>query len=239
MARLSLPERRLRKIWITRAQPGASATAERVRGLGFEAVIAPLLAVRPLGRGLIDLAGVGAIAFTSANGVAAFAARSAARRLPVFAVGGGTAAAARAAGFAAVFSADGDVNALATAIAAHGVARPVIHPGAAEPAGDLAASLTPHGIEVRSVAVYETVPAALSPEVRASFTQFYAVLAHSPKAASLLADILRETPAPRLRAFCLSPAVAAPLRGLALGRLEAAALPNEDALLNLLADRGF
>jgi len=207
--------------------------------LGFEAVTAPLIAVRALGEGPIDLAGVGAIAFTSLNGVAAFAARSAARNLPVFAVGAGTAAAASEAGFAAVTCADGDVGALARAIAARGVAGVVLHPGAAEPAGDLAASLRPHGIETRALAVYETVPAPLSPEVRRAFTQFYAVLVHSPKAARLLADLLRETPAPGLRALCLSPAVAAPLRGRALGRLDAAALPNEDALLNLIVEESF
>jgi uroporphyrinogen-III synthase len=232
----------LKKIWITRAEPGASATAERVRGLGFESVVAPLLTVRVLGDGPTDLAGVGAIAFTSINGVAAFAARPGAvfgaRGLPVFAVGEATAAAAAAAGFATVTSTDGDVNALAKAIAAHAVAGAVLHPGAAEPAGDLAASLGRHGIETRTLAVYETAPADPSPDVLAAFTLFYAVLVHSPKAARRLADILRETPAPHLSVLCLSPAVAAPLRGLALGRLEAAALPNEDALLNLIVDRG-
>ena len=40
--------RRRQKIWITRAQPGAEVTAERVRALGHEAIVAPLLAVKPL-----------------------------------------------------------------------------------------------------------------------------------------------------------------------------------------------
>ncbi|MDB5446123.1 MAG: hemD, partial [Phenylobacterium sp.] len=40
-----MPGRR-KKIWITRAQPGADATAERVRGMGHQALVAPLLAVR-------------------------------------------------------------------------------------------------------------------------------------------------------------------------------------------------
>jgi uroporphyrinogen-III synthase len=229
----------LKRIWITRAQPAASATAERVRGMGFEAVVAPLLEVRAVAGGPIDLTGVGAIAFTGTNAIGLFAERSEARDLPVFAVGSATANAARAAGFSAVVSADGDVAALARQIAAGGVTGAVLHPGAAEPAGDLARSLSLHGIEARSLVVYETAPAALSPDVRRAFTEFYAVLVHSPKAARRLADIVRETPAPRLSALCLSPAVAAPLRGLALGRLEAAALPNEDALLNLIADRGF
>ena len=61
----------MKTIWITRAQPGAQATAERVRGMGLEAVVEPLLEVRALGEGEIDLAGAGALAFTSAHGVRA------------------------------------------------------------------------------------------------------------------------------------------------------------------------
>ena len=89
------------RIWITRAEPGASRTAEKLRALGHEPVVAPLLQARPL-PGEIGLTGVGALAFTSANGVNAFAERSPERSLPVFAVGDATAAAAHKAGFAEV-----------------------------------------------------------------------------------------------------------------------------------------
>ena len=64
---------RTQKIWITRAQPGADETAGRVRALGHEAVVLPLLTVETLPAEL-DLTGVGALAFTSANGVRAFGA---------------------------------------------------------------------------------------------------------------------------------------------------------------------
>jgi len=231
----------MRKIWITRALPGALATAERVRALGFEPVVAPLLTVRALGAGPIDLTGVGAIAFTSANAVAAFAARSSARDAPAFAVGEATAAAARSAGFPAVVSAEGDVNALAVAIAARAgtFAGAVLHPAAAEPAGDLAGALAALGIEARTLAVYQTVAARLSPRVRAQIPHFHAVLAYSPRAARLLAGRLRANPAPDLQVFCLSPAVAAPLRDLPRIRLRVAALPNEAALLNLIVDPRF
>ena len=228
----------MKTIWITRARPGAEATAERVRGLGFEPVVAPLLAVRLLGEGPIDLAGVGAIAFTSAHAVAAFEARCSARSLPVFAVGDATAATARQAGFSAVVSAEGDVNALAREIAARAgtFSGAVLHPAAAEPAGDLAGELAALGIEARALALYETVAAALSPSVRARIPRFHAVLLHSPKAARRLASILDRMAAPGLHICCLSPAVAAPLRGLDPRRLRVAALPNEDALLNLILD---
>ena len=135
--------RRRQKIWITRAQPGADATAERVRALGHEAVIAPLLAVHALPDVQVDLHGVAALAFTSANGVRAFADISPERAIRVFAVGAATAQAARAAGFKLVLSADGDVEALAEGIGQRrGELRgAVLHPGAVDLAGDLVGAL--------------------------------------------------------------------------------------------------
>src|SRR5688500_18962148 len=154
---------RRQKIWITRAQPGADVTAERVRALGHDAVVAPLLAVRVLPDVTVDLAGVAALAFTSATGVRAFADASGERARKVFAVGAATAQAARAAGFRAVLSADGDVEAQAGGIAVRRSERrgAVLHPGAAEPAGDLAGALEKHGVEARRLILYETAPVTL------------------------------------------------------------------------------
>ena len=222
-----------RRVWVTRAMPGAEVTAGRLRALGFDAVVAPLLQVRPVGHGPIDLTGVGAIAFTSINAVEAFVVRSAERGARVFAVGATTAAAARSAGFTDVVSSEGGVAALATTIAAHAheIGGDVLHPAAAEPAGDLSDA----GAPVRRLTVYETVATPRDTALEALIPGFHAALVHSAKAARLLADILRENPAPALRLLCLSPAVAAPLTG----EISTAALPNEEALLNLLVDRGF
>src|SRR5579864_1783939 len=96
---------RPRTCWVTRAQPAAEATAERLRALGVEPLVEPLLAVRPITGASVDLTGAAAIAFTSANAVAAFAALSGDRSLPAFVVGDATAAAARAIGFERVTSA--------------------------------------------------------------------------------------------------------------------------------------
>src|SRR5581483_9588304 len=74
------------RVWITRAQPGAAATALRVTAQGWEPVTAPVLETRPIAGASLDLAGIDAIAFTSAAGVRAFAALSPERALPVFAV---------------------------------------------------------------------------------------------------------------------------------------------------------
>ncbi|MDM8352398.1 uroporphyrinogen-III synthase, partial [Brevundimonas diminuta] len=94
----------IRRVWVTRAEPGAARTADRLTALGFTPITAPLLTLEPL-PGALDAvpapAAVAALALTSPNGVEAFAPLiSRFRRHPVFAVGDATAEAARAAGFA-------------------------------------------------------------------------------------------------------------------------------------------
>jgi uroporphyrinogen-III synthase len=218
-------------VWITRARPAAEATAARVKAMGFEALVDPLLAVEALDAD-IDLTGAEALAFTSANGVEAFARLSSARDLPVFAVGRATARVARAAGFVSVASADGDVDALARLIAG-AASGPVLWAGAEAPAGDLLALLRAQGVTARGVAVYRTVAREASPETLARLDSPLTVLLHSPRAARVLAKVLSLRPTPSLRALCLSEAVAEPLRDLAT--VEVASAPDESALLERLS----
>jgi len=228
------------RVWITRARPGAEATAARLEALGHVPLIDPLLEVRDL-PWTARLAGVGALAFTSRNGVAAFARASAERGLPVFAVGAATARLAAEAGFTRIESAQGDVADLAGLIAARRAVfdGALLHPAAAEPAGDLVSPLLRAGIEASAVAVYESVARAPEPETLAALDHLFAVLLHSPKAARALAALLAQRPAPGLRALCLSSAVAAPLAGLSadgrLGPVAAAPRPRETALFDLLS----
>jgi uroporphyrinogen-III synthase len=228
---------RPRTVWITRAQPGADATASRVRMLGLEAIVEPLLEVRPIEDAAIDLADVCAIAFTSANAVAAFAKLRSERNLRVFTVGDATAAAARAQRFTAVLSAQGDVGTLAAALAGRRreLAGVILYPAAAEPAQDLAGALTAVGLNVRQTALYETVALTPSEALTERLPQIEGVLLHSAKAARGLAGFLKQTPAPHLAAFCLSRQVARPLSRAGLAVTVCAATPNETALLSLLA----
>ena len=225
-----------RKIWITRAQPGAAATASRVRTLGHHALVAPLLAVQPLPGVEADLAGVGALAFTSANGVRAFADLSPVRSLKVFAVGAATASAAKAAGFRHVLSADGDVEALAEGISGRrreidGI---VLHPGAAEPAGDLVGLLADQGVEARGLPLYDTAPVAFTEDQLAELDDVDIALLHSPKAAQALADLLKTHPLPNLAVLGLSKNVIGPLARARLSHRAFAPFPLEAALLNLI-----
>jgi uroporphyrinogen-III synthase len=224
-------------VWITRASPGALATARRVEALGHQALIDPLLQIVFLDPP-VALDGIAALAFTSAHGVEAFADLTPVRDLPVFAVGDRTAQAAQAAGFAQARSADGDVTALAALIARH---RPglVLCPGAQEPAADLPALLASKGAEGRALAVYRSCDRDPAPETLAHLAELSAVLLHSPRAALNLSQLLGREAAPQLRALCLSAAVAAPLAPLAasgrLGSVTFAPRPRESDLLDLLA----
>ncbi|ALL14918.1 uroporphyrinogen-III synthase [Caulobacter henricii] len=224
-------------VWITRARPGAEATAGRVEALGYAPLIDPLLEIRSLAPA-VTLDGIAALAFTSVNGVEAFARLSPARTLPVFAVGEATAASARAAGFAPVSSADGDVAALAALIEKVRPG-PVLAVGALEPAADLPALLARAGLQARALAVYAAIDRLPAAPTLARLPDLKAVLLQSPRAARGLAAILEQHPAPTLRALCLSPAVAEPLaaatRSGHLGSVALAPRPRESALLDLLA----
>ncbi len=202
------------RIWVTRAAPEADATAERLKAMGHTPLVAPVLEVRPIGGPCPDLAGVGALAFTSRNGVRAFAGLTPERGLPVFAVGAATARACGEAGFAAVHSAEGDVEALAALIAAQaGVfSGEVLHAGPEEPAGDLVGAL------------------------RANPPEIDAVLVHSPRAARCLAALpALDQAAASLWLVCISPAAAEPLARFNFHKVTVAPFPDEASLLKLVA----
>jgi uroporphyrinogen-III synthase len=231
------------KVWVTRAEPEARRTGEALAAAGHKPLIAPLIQVRPLNASSVlakGLDGVGALAFTSANGVRAFSALRpiSDRHLPTFTVGAATARAAREAGFVTVVSADGDVGALAAIIAANPDRPPgvILHPGSLEPAGDLIGDLEQRGLKARSVAVYETLAQAPTPALLAALEHdppgVEAALLHSPRAAMELAKLLeaRPTLSRAMAVICISKAAAAPLKPFTFARRAIAEAPNETAM---------
>src|ERR1700750_503441 len=96
------------RILVTRPLEYGAENAQRLAGLGHEALLASLLTVAIHDGAPLPLAGVQAVLATSANGVSALAARTTVRDLPVFAVGPQTAEAAERAGFIRIRNADGD-----------------------------------------------------------------------------------------------------------------------------------
>ena len=228
------------RIWVTRAQPGADATAARLRLAGHAPLVESLLVVSPLSSPTPPGDDVAALAFTSTNAVTAFAASRAERGWPVFTVGAATAEAARAAGFTDVCSAEGDVAALAALIAARPPGGAVLHPCARETAGDLQGELEALGVRLQTWPIYQTRAVEQMPSRAGEALQGRAlsdVLVHSPKAAQALAALLIGRPSGELatvRLLGLSQACLEPLRLLPFASRTAAAAPNEAALFALL-----
>jgi uroporphyrinogen-III synthase len=229
-------------ILITRPVEDSGAFAAALRARGHACDIAPMLVIAPApeAKGPLDLTGVQAILFTSANGVRAFAARSENLALPVFAVGEASAEAARAEGFAQVESAGGDVEDLTRLVAARlePAQGALFHGAAREVAGDLKGALESHGFEVRREVLYEARAAeALSPGVRTSLMngEIDAISFFSPRTAETFVALARAagvTPAlANCDALCLSVAVAEAVRVVSWRSVRVAARPNRDALL--------
>lgn len=232
------------RILVTRPEADAAPIAAELAARGDTAVIEPLLAIVAKPDATVELTGVQALALTSANGARVLAQKTARRDLPVFAVGDATAAAARAAGFATVESAGGDVAALAGLIAARlDPARgAVFHAAARQVAGDLKGRLEAAGFTVRRVALYEAVPSpAFSVSTAAALAEgrLDVALFFSPRTGRTFVRLLSESrltaACSRMTAVCLSAAVAEEVKRLPWRALHIAAQPTQTALLDGLA----
>lgn len=231
---------------ITRPKEDAAPLAQALEDRGVEITIEPLLAIRPAADAAIDLDGVQALIFTSANGVRAFAALSERRDIDVLTVGDATAEAARGAGFARVESAGGDVVDLARLIReridpAKGA---LFHAAGSVVAGDLAGQLTDAGYDFRRAVLYEAKPAeALSPGVVDALAErgFDLVLFFSPRTAATFVELVGKAADPRAAsgcaaatALCLSEAVAKAAEKLPWKQVLSAERPDLPSMLRLV-----
>lgn len=223
------------RILVTRSEPGASQTAERLRAAGYAAIVEPVFAIEPI---TVDLPDFDALAFTSANGVRQFATLSSRRDVPVFCVGARTADEALYVGFGNVASADGDIEALGALIEDRLLrSARILHAGNEEARGDLTGRLRAAGFAAKFAAIFRAVPApAPGPVLRAHLAgkpEFDAVLVHSPRGAAIIADFANGSQA-ALNVAAISAAAVAPLATVA-GRTEIASHPDEQSLLFALA----
>ncbi len=153
-----------RTVLVTRPPPGARQTAERLAALGWTPVAAPCLAITPCPARLPAPGRLAAILVTSGQAVAALPASH--HGVKLFSVGAATAAAARAAGFVDVRSADGDAVALAALVMgrlAPAGGTLLLASGAGQGMA-LAARLRGAGFVVVRRVVYAARPAAALPE---------------------------------------------------------------------------
>lgn len=232
------------RILVTRPQPRAAQTAADLRARGHEPVIAPLFEMERLADVDAKTGPWDAILLTSANGlwgIVSFAHDKKWHDIPVFAVGDVTAKAARDMLFADVTSAGGNVDDLAKLVADR-LTPParLLYLAGEERAGDLAGALRGKGFDVDLVVVYRFVVMHDLPEPAAAALagEIGGVLHFSRHGASAFIDAARnsnllDAALNKPIHFCLSEQVAEPLRQAGAARIQVAARPTQDALLEL------
>ncbi len=232
------------RVLVTRPREDSVSLQRELLRRGIEVVLEPLLKIERMNETELDLAGVHALIFTSANGVRAFRTISERRDFPVFTVGDATAGECREAGFSQIASADGDVDDLEALIRRSCEPRDgrLIHVAGNAATGNLAAGLTASGFDVFRAPLYEARQASsLSPAGKMALQRgrIDAVLFFSPRTAATFVNLARaaglEEACRGIGAVCLSPAVAKRAAELPWRSLSVAAQPTQTALLDALA----
>jgi uroporphyrinogen-III synthase len=213
---------------VLRPEPGNGATCARARAAGFETVSLPLFAVVPLTWTVPDAAQHDALILTSANALR-FAGDGLAtlRNLPVLAVGGHTAAAARDAGFDVIASGSGNAADILALAQRHGVRRALHltgHDRTLE-AGEVISALIPV-YHSRALAVDSAALQVLNDRI---------ALLHSARAAKRLGALVDAAGVSRARVTlaAFSPVIAA-AAGVGWRGIAVAQTPDDAALFAAL-----
>jgi uroporphyrinogen-III synthase len=241
-------------ILVTRPRPDDEATAAGLRARGFEVLLAPMLRFEPVAfdddENFDEDARYGAVIVTSANALRGIAAQLKASqwlKLPLFAVGEHTAAAARTIGFETVIPATGGAAGLRDLVLASVKAKtlkktsPLLYLAGADLARDLAGELGERGFTVVTQTTYRMVPlSGLPRETCEAFAanRIEAVLHYSRRSARAFLESVRaagvEISALAIPQCCISAAVASVVRDAGATRVMAAASPDENAVFELL-----
>lgn len=229
------------RVLITRPRQDSDLLARTLLVGGVQSLIEPLLEIHHLETSAIDLSHIQGLLVTSANGVRAFAAASTVRDLAIWAVGEGSARAARDAGFGTVRHASGDVKALAALVCEQASKNDgaLLHVAGTRLAGDLGALVETAGFTYRRVVLYEALASqTFSDQARGALRQgnVDGVLLYSPRTATTFLKLIEHhqmqgTLYP-ITAFCLSQAVAEPIAGLRWNRISIASAAQEDCLID-------
>lgn len=213
------------RILVTRPDPGGGATAARLRALGHEVTLHPLLGFEAVAWTPPDTLPEAVVLTSAAAARLAGVVPAALRGVPAHAVGAATAAAARAAGFADVRVGNGGVQALLDAMAAAGT-RQVLHLAGE----DRTPVAVPAGMELVIRTVYRAclLPLPALPEVD------WVLLFSARTAAQFAAEVDRlGGDRASLAIAAISPAALA-AAGAGWRRAVAAVTPDEDALLAVI-----
>ncbi len=223
---------------VTRPEPDATRTAERLRTIGHTVLVQPLLRIEFMPPPQ-DVPEPAALLVTSQNGLRALAAWSQAagwRGVPLFAAGAATGRAATELGFTDVRGGASDAGSLA-AVVIRAMPKGRHLSAARDRAGALTAGLLVAGYDIRTVEAYRAeVVAALDEGVRDALAlrAVDGVLLYSRRTAMAFRDLVA-TAGIRLTgvtAFVISDQVGAALGGAL--PVKVAAAPDEEALLALI-----
>jgi uroporphyrinogen-III synthase len=232
------------RVLVTRPEPGAGRTAAALRNGGYQPVVVPLTGIEPLQPdvpgGSFDI-----VVASSANAVrhAPAAVVGALARLPFFAVGDETAAAARAAGFAIIRSSAGTAADLVRDVAAS--ARPgarLAYLSGRVRLDTVEAELSRLGLAVVPVETYDTPLRVVSPGDAALIgaAPIDVALVYSARAADALGRLVKSSKGTIFGStvfIAISPRVAEQLAGTG-GHVLTADRPNEDAMFDVLSRLG-
>jgi uroporphyrinogen-III synthase len=233
-------------ILVTRAHPDNEATAAKLRADGHEVLLAPVLKFEPVMFHDESEAEYSAIIVTSANAIRAVAPQLQELdllKLPLFAVGEHTAAAARDAGFTEVIAAGGDAAALRDKVVQSARGKvlkkksTLLYLAGADLSRDLSGELGAEGFSVVTQTTYRMAPVTHLPrDVCDGFAAhgIEAVLHYSRRSARAFLEAARgegvEISALAIPQCCLSEAVAGVLREAGAAQVIVAATPDEIAL---------
>lgn len=233
-------------VLVTRPAADAETLKRPLEAMGHRVSVAPMLEVRLCGEG-VSLEGVRALIATSRNALRAIepalpGPASAALQLPLFAAGPGTAALAKALGFAHVIEGPGTAAGLAGVVA--GSLKPgagkLLHWAGDHKAFEMGAALSAAGFQVAEQIVYRSVASTSFPrQVKDDLAQgnIDAVILMSPRAAQTfvhLTDACGLAGAARgICYICLSETVAERLAVWRPPVVKIAESPNLDGILKV------
>ncbi len=232
-----------RRVLVTRPQPGAAATAERLKALGFDPVLMPLTGIVGLPHAMPEIlpdivVATSPQAFRHLDPTAA----NALSNVPVIVTGRATATAARNAGFLDITVSGGDVSRLISSLS------PLLHssPHVLYLAGhvrrpELEQYLAEKTAHLSVVEVYNTIPVSYSTEKIDKLMadgDLHAVLLTSVNCAERFSEtgVLSRPgqPAENIHIICLSQRIANVVKRHFSNPVKVASSPTEDAILDCL-----
>lgn len=237
------------RLWVTRPEPDATALKQRLEAQGHEVVIEPLMWIEYAEPDLVELDGAQALIATSRNGLRALTRNSEllefARVRPLFAVGPGTRAEAKALGFERIITGPGTAASLVPTILEHAEVNsgPLVHLAGADLAHDLAGELRKLGFAVMQPTVYA---ARMSERLSTRFLpmlvlgEINGVILLSARTARTYVELIQAhqlvRSARKLHHYCLSRAIADALEALQPDVIKVPDRPNIHEILALTGE---